>query len=108
VVDPLHFGEVARSKDRVVDSPSEVPGSAVYLPRQLEDLRSWLIEQAERGTGAASSGVLTAALASRHQAVRDIGFEVFPVVVGEDPAIGILRSFYLLLQTIQPLTGDSR
>jgi hypothetical protein len=31
----------------------------------------------------------------------------FPVVAGEDPAIGILRSFYLLLQTIQLLTGES-
>jgi hypothetical protein len=107
-VDPLHFGEVAPSKDRVVDSPREVAGHAVYLPRQLEDLRSWLIEQAERGTGAASSGALTASLATRHQSVRDIGFGVFPAVADEDPAIGILRSFYLLLQTIQLLTGESR
>ncbi|GAA1588031.1 hypothetical protein GCM10009789_46950 [Kribbella sancticallisti] len=103
-VDPLHFGK-AVPRSRGAEPASGDPAVAIWLPPQLDDLRTWLTTHAERGTGAAAAGSLNAALASRHRAVRDIGFGVFPDPAGEDPAVGILRSCYLLQQTVRVLTG---
>jgi len=108
-VDPLHFGEAPHNPDltRPLPPSGEESESAVdtWLPPQLQNLRSWLIGQAERGTGAVSEGVVGASLAARHQALRDVGFDVFPATVTGDPAAEMLRSFYLTLQTTQLLAG---
>jgi hypothetical protein len=106
-LDPLHFGKQEKPIKRAVEPATQNEGAAAWLPPQLEDLRSWLTSQAERGTGAAAPGALTATLASRHQALRAVGFTSFPAAPDPDPAIGILRSNYLLLQTVQVLTGLS-
>ena len=71
----------------------------VPLPGPLVDLRSWLLGQMERGTGATSRDALADSLARRHRAARDVGLTMFPEVgPSADPAAAMLRSHYLGLQ----------
>jgi hypothetical protein len=109
-VDVLHFDE-AEGKQRKrgkrpsppAGEPSEPPPPP--LPTPLRDLRSWVARQAERGTGATSSGAVLAGLDAHHRALRDVGLGVFPETLpGTDPAVALLRSQYLLLQTSRALT----
>ncbi len=69
------------------------------MPAALADLRSWLLGQMERGTGAVSRDSLTASLGRRHRLARDIGLTVFPEVGPMvDPASAVLQSHFLGLQ----------
>ncbi|MFI5696181.1 hypothetical protein ACIA58_30280 [Kribbella sp. NPDC051586] len=108
-VDALHFGAVAPDRRRLSRiAPTQTTQTTLTTappPRQLLDLRSWLIQQAERGTGAVSAGAFNHELDRRHQALRSAGFDVFPDGLGAAPPIGLLRSFYLTLQVTQLLTG---
>ncbi len=76
------------------------------LPRQLIELRRWLVAQAERGTGGASPGAFGIGLAGHHRALRAVGFPLFAVEGTEEPAVALLRSLYLTLQVTQLLTGE--
>jgi hypothetical protein len=69
-------------------------------PRELVELRSWLLRRAERGTGATSPGVLRRELADLHQRLRATGLTVFPADPPEDvdPAEALLRSLHLARQ----------
>lgn len=80
---------------------------AALLPRPLLDLRAWLVQQAERGTGAASQGMVTAELMRHHERVREVGIDIFPGQAScDDVAVEILRSHYLVQQVTALLTGD--
>jgi hypothetical protein len=110
-VDVLHFDPPrrrARARRRAEPRADSGPeASTSGLPTQLLDLRAWLVRQAERGTGATVTASLETALASRHQALRDIGLDVFPgPPFGADPAAALLRSHFLVMQTTQLLTGE--
>ena len=89
-------------------SPPDAPlPAAALVPRPLLDLRAWLVHQAERGTGAASPGAVTAELMRHHGRVRELGLDIFPgQASGDDVAAEILRSHYLVQQVTALLTGD--
>ena len=108
-VDALHFPPPGwRAPARRRPTPAAEPSARISnLPAQLLDLRAWLVSQAERGTGAASATSIGASLAARHQALRGIGFDVFPATSPEDdPASALLRSHFLVMQTTQLLKGE--
>jgi hypothetical protein len=78
------------------------------VPAALLDLRSWLVRQAERGTGAASPAALGAQLLEHHRRARDIGLDVFPAEVPPaEVTAQLLRSHFLVLQTTALLTGET-
>ncbi len=101
-VDVLHFdkGAATAPARSLVAAPAEDDDTPpVPLPAPLVDLRSWLLSQMERGTGAATRDTLADSLARRHRAARDVGLTVFPEVGPvADPAAAMLRSHYLALQ----------
>lgn len=109
-VDVLHFDEASEKQRKrkkrpapPAGEPSEPPPPP--LPTPLRDLRSWVARQAERGTGATSSGAVLAGLDAHHRRLRDVGLGVFPEsVAGTDPAVALLQSHYLGLQTSRALT----
>ncbi|MET9314818.1 SWIM zinc finger family protein [Kribbella sp. NPDC003505] len=101
-VEALHFGgEASRRRHATGQALTATPAA----PTELLDLRNWLVQQAERGTSAASSGAFNRDLDKRHQALRSAGFDVYPTGRDTDPPIALLRSFYLTLQVTQLLTG---
>jgi len=120
-VDCLHFDPprrtgVRKSRTLAGASAMAVPPDAgsetasadeagSQIPRQLTDVRTWLVHQAERGTGAQSPAEITAGLRAHHQALRDIGLDVFPTEIPDDPARALLRSHFLTLQTTQLFGG---
>jgi hypothetical protein len=101
-VDVLHFDKGASTAPArsLVAAPAEHDETPpVPLPVPLVDLRSWLLSQMERGTGAATRNTLADSLARRHRAARDVGLTVFPEVGPvADPAAAMLQSHYLGLQ----------
>ena len=101
-VDVLHFDEGAASapaRSLVVGPEEDDEATPAPLPGPLVDLRSWLLGQMERGTGAASRDSLLDSLRRRHRAARDVGLTVFPEVeAAADPSATMLRSHYLGLQ----------
>ena len=90
-----------------VGSPPD-PASSVVVPLPLLDLRTWLVRQAERGTGASTPGAVLGDLVAHHRRVRAIGLSVFPAEASEDDvAVRLLRSHYLVQQVTALLAGDS-
>lgn len=102
-VEALHFGADSPRRRRAPGSRPIAPAAAP--PRQLLDLRNWLVQQAERGTGAASAGAFSRDLDRHHHALRAAGFDVYPTGLGTEPPVALLRSFYLTLQVTRLLTG---
>lgn len=86
--------------------PTTAVAAAAAPPRELVELRRWLVVHAERGTGGVSSGAFSTALAQHHQRLRAAGFSVFPSQVAPDPTAALLRSLYLTLQISQLLGGS--
>ncbi len=91
----------------VLPAPAPALQAPATLPSQLADLRSWLVRQAERGTGASSPGLVSGELLSHHHRLRDIGLDVFPICTpdDEDPGILLLRSHFLVQQVSITLTS---
>jgi hypothetical protein len=101
-VEALHFGSAPGRRRATRPAP---PATTATTPPELLDLRSWLVRQAERGTGATSAGSFNRELDRHHRALRVAGFDVYPTGLDGDPPIALLRSFYLTLQVTQLLTG---
>ena len=106
-VDVLHFDEgaaTAPARSLVAGSEEDDEAAPVPLPGPLVDMRSWLLSQMERGTGAVSRDSLLDSLSRRHRAARDVGLTVFPEVGAvADPAAAMLQSHYLGLQVAHVL-----
>jgi hypothetical protein len=81
---------------------------ASLLPRELVDLRSWVVATAERGTGATTGAGLVATLEQHHARLRSVGLTAYPATVAHaDAAEQLLRSHFLTLQVGALLLGHS-
>jgi hypothetical protein len=101
-VEALHFGA---DRPRRRTTQQAAPTAPNAPPPELLALRNWLVQLAERGTSATSPGAFGRDLDKYHQALRATGFDVYPIGLGTDPPVALLRSFYLTLQVTQLLGG---
>lgn len=112
-VESLYFSEgaapVAVLTSPAVTRPLAAPFAAPsLLPRELLDLRGWVVATAERGTGATTGAGVVATLEQHHDRLRAVGLAAYPATIADtDAAEQLLRSHFLTLQVSALLLGRS-
>ncbi len=101
----LMRSRTARKPDGTATPDTARDEPVAAIPAALTDLRAHLESLAERGVGGASPGAVRADLERSIDAARRVGLTVLPADSADDPAVGLLRTHFLVQQLTVGLTG---